>query len=48
MIALATEIPANNISSEEDTWSDQSLLIFKENWNGIYSQFKPFAEVVTK
>lgn len=47
MIALATEIPAKKISSEEETWSDQSLLIFKENWNGIYSQFKPFAEVVT-
>lgn len=46
MIALATEIPAKKISSEEETWSDQSLLIFRENWNGIYSQFKPFTEVV--
>jgi iron uptake system component EfeO len=43
MIALATEIPAKKISSEEETWSDQSLLIFQENWRGIYSQFEPFA-----
>ncbi|NJK57999.1 MAG: EfeM/EfeO family lipoprotein [Pleurocapsa sp. SU_5_0] len=43
MIALATEIPAKKISSEEETWSDQSLLIFQENWKGIYSQFEPFA-----
>lgn len=46
MIGLATEIPSRKISSEEETWSDQSLLIFKENWNGIYSQYEPFAEVL--
>ncbi|MDG2029983.1 MAG: EfeM/EfeO family lipoprotein [Phycisphaerales bacterium] len=45
MVALSTEIPAKKISSEEETWSDQSLLIFKHNWIGIYSQFKPFANV---
>jgi iron uptake system component EfeO len=44
MVALSTEIPAKKISSEEETWSDQSLLIFKHNWIGIYSQFKPFAD----
>ncbi|WP_235595977.1 EfeM/EfeO family lipoprotein [Mastigocoleus testarum] len=27
MIAVATEVPAKKISSEEETWSDQSLLI---------------------
>ena len=43
MIGLATEIPAKKISSEEETYSDQSLLIFQENWKGIYSQFEPFA-----
>ena len=36
MIGLATEIPAKKISSEEETYSDQSLLIFQENWKGIY------------
>ena len=44
MVALSTEIPAKKISSEEETWSDQTLLIFKHNWIGIYSQFKPFAD----
>jgi iron uptake system component EfeO len=42
IIALATEVPAKKISSEEETWSDQSLLIFQNNWIGIYSQVKPF------
>ena len=46
MIGLATEIPAKKISSEEETYSDQSLLIFQENWRGIYSQFEPFAAVL--
>ena len=43
MIGLATEVPAKKISSEEETYSDQSLLIFQENWKGIYSQYEPFA-----
>ena len=42
MIGLATEVPAKKISSEEETYSDQSLVIFRYNWEGIYSQFKPF------
>ena len=42
MIALSTEVPAKKISSEEETWSDQSILIFENNWIGIYSQFQPF------
>jgi iron uptake system component EfeO len=46
MIALATEVPAKKISSEEETWSDQSILIFQENWRGIYSQLEPFLEKV--
>ena len=46
MIAVATEVPAKKISSEEETWSDQSLLIFKNNWIGIYSQYEPFAPLV--
>ena len=43
MVALVTEVPAKKISSEEETWSDQSILIFANNWKGIYSQYKPFA-----
>ncbi|AFY57261.1 putative periplasmic lipoprotein involved in iron transport [Rivularia sp. PCC 7116] len=46
MIAVATEVPAKKISSEEETWSDQSLLIFKNNWIGINSQYAPFAALV--
>jgi len=48
MIALATEVPAKKISSEEETWSDQSLVIFKHNWIGIYSQFKPYEPALAK
>lgn len=46
MITLATEVAAKKISSEEETWSDQSLLIFRDNWDGIYSQFQPFATLL--
>jgi iron uptake system component EfeO len=46
MIALATEVGAKKISSEEETWSDQSILIFRENWQGILSQYQPFAPLV--
>ncbi len=42
MLNLATEVPAKKISGEEETWSDQSLLIFKHNWMGIHSQFEPY------
>ena len=42
MIALTTEVAAKKVSSEEETWSDQSVLIFKHNWIGVQSQFEPF------
>ena len=48
MLSLATEVPAKKISSEEETWSDQSLLIFKHNWIGIHSQFKPYEKVLDR
>ena len=48
MIGLANEIPSKKVSSEEETYSDQSLLIFRHNWEGIYSQFKPFAGEVER
>src|SRR5690606_32193424 len=47
MIALATEVAAKKISSEEETWSDQSLLIFRHNWIGVRSQFEPFSQVLS-
>ncbi len=46
MLALTTEVAAKKISSEEETWSDQSLLIFRSNWAGVYSQYRPFAPLV--
>lgn len=48
MIGLANEIPAKKISSEEETYSDQSLLIFRHNWIGIYSQFEPFEAEIAR
>lgn len=46
MIGLANEVPSKKITSEEETFSGQSLLIFKQNWKGIYSQFEPFTSAV--
>ncbi|MGF1575482.1 MAG: EfeM/EfeO family lipoprotein [Cyanophyceae cyanobacterium] len=46
LIALSTEVGAKKISSEEETWSDQSILIFRENWQGILSQYQPFESLV--
>ncbi|MEI6331006.1 MAG: EfeM/EfeO family lipoprotein [Pseudanabaena sp. ELA645] len=48
MLSLANEVPSKKISSEEETWSDQSLLIFKHNWIGIHSQFIPYKSVLSK
>jgi iron uptake system component EfeO len=48
MLSLANEVPSKKISSEEETWSDQSLLIFKHNWIGIHSQFKPYKSLLQK
>ncbi len=45
-VALATEVGAKKISSEKETWSDQSILIFRENWQGILSQYQPFDPLV--
>lgn len=42
ILGLATEVPAKKISSEEETSSDLSLLIFYNNWKGILSQVAPF------
>lgn len=48
MLSLATEVPAKKISSEEETWSNQSLLIFKHNWIGIHSQILPYKSVLSQ
>lgn len=45
MIGLAGEVVSKKISSEEETYSDQSVLIFDNNWKGILSQAKPFFEL---
>ena len=46
MIGLAEEIGSRKISSEEETWSDQTLLIFRSNVIGIMSQYAPFSPLV--
>ncbi|GAB0491350.1 hypothetical protein MMPV_002603 [Pyropia vietnamensis] len=43
MLALSLEVPAKKISSEEETWSDLSVMIFRENAKGIRSLYTPFA-----
>jgi len=48
MIALATEIAAKKISSEEETWSDRSLLVFRHNLIGIESQAAPFKPLLSE
>lgn len=48
LLALSTEIAAKKISSEEETWSDRSLLIFRHNLIGIESQYRPFAAEVRR
>lgn len=48
MIGLAEEIGSKKISSEEETWSDQSVVIFKFNFIGINSQYQPFAAMLTE
>jgi iron uptake system component EfeO len=48
LLALSTEFGAKKISSEEETWSDRSLLIFRHNFLGIESQFRPFAPEVAR
>jgi len=42
MLGLSNEVVAKKISSEEETWSDLSVLIFDNNWKGIMSQARPF------
>ena len=46
VIGVLTEVPAKKISSEEETWSGKSLMIFYNNWLGAYSQLAPFARMV--
>ncbi|BDA45954.1 probable iron uptake system component EfeO [Coccomyxa sp. Obi] len=45
MMALANEVGAKKVASEEETWSKLSDLIFYNNWKGIYSQLLPFAQL---
>jgi iron uptake system component EfeO len=43
MIELAIEFASKKISGEEETFSDLSLLIFEQNWQGIAGFYAPFA-----
>jgi iron uptake system component EfeO len=42
LIALPEEVASKKISSEEETWSDLSLVIFRHNFVGVQSQFAGF------
>ena len=42
MIGLSNEVAAKKISSEEETYSDQSILIFYNNFEGIEKAVKAF------
>ncbi len=46
LIALPEEVASKKISSEEGTWSDLSLVIFRHNFIGVQSQYAGFAEAV--
>ncbi len=46
LVALPEEVASKKISSEEETWSDLSLIIFRHNFVGVQSQFAPFAEAL--
>lgn len=47
MLALSEEVAAKKISSEEETWSDLSMIIFRHNFIGIQSQFMGFAPALS-
>ena len=46
LVALPEEVASKKISSEEETWSDLSLIIFHHNFIGVQSQFAPFAHAL--
>lgn len=46
MIDRCAELATRTISGEEETWSDQSLLVIKHAWTGIHSQYRPFGPQV--
>lgn len=45
VLGVMAEVAAKKISSEEETFSDFSLMIFHNNWLGGYAQIAPFAAV---
>jgi len=42
---MQAQVASKKVSSEEETWSKLSQLIFYNNWKGIYSQLLPFAQL---
>ncbi|KAI3432251.1 hypothetical protein D9Q98_003812 [Chlorella vulgaris] len=45
LMSLASEVVSKKVSSEEETSSDLSQLIYYNNWKGIYSQAIPFCSL---
>lgn len=43
MIDRCSEIASKTITSEEEVWSDQSLLVIRHSWVGIHSLYRHFA-----
>lgn len=48
MIDRCSEIASKTITSEEEMWSDQSLLVIRHSWIGIHSLYRHFAADVRK
>ena len=46
VLGVLLEVAAKKISSEEETFSDLSLMIFHNNWMGGFAAVLPFAEEV--
>lgn len=46
MIDRCAELATSTITSEEEIWSDQTLLVIKHGWIGIHSQYRPFGSKV--
>ncbi|MEO0661485.1 MAG: EfeM/EfeO family lipoprotein, partial [Planctomycetota bacterium] len=42
LVVRCDELASRTITSEEETWSDQTLLVIKHAWTGIHSQYRHF------
>ncbi|QDV07708.1 Efem/EfeO family lipoprotein precursor [Planctomycetes bacterium Poly30] len=46
MIDRCSEVASKTITSEEEMWSDQSLMVIRHSWIGIHSLYRHFASDV--